>query len=310
MKLSIVATLYKSEQYLEAFYQRASAVAFSYAGDAYELIFVNDGSPDNSLDMAVQLTVHDHHVIVIDLSRNFGHHNAIKAGLEYTRGEYIFLIDSDLEEEPEWLLDFSVLMNSERADVVYGVQKRRKGGIFERWSGAIYYCALNWLLAIDHPKNITTARLMTRRYVGAFLSHTEVEAPISCLWVITGFKQSASLVQKHMTSKTTYTFIKKLKYLTNAITSFSIAPLKMIFFCGLMVFCTAMLYVVILIVNRFFMSTPVDGWTSIMVSIWILGGMIISFIGIIGIYLAKIFSEVKKRPNALIRDVYQSVERL
>jgi len=255
-------------------------------GEDYEIVLVNDGSPDNSLDIAVQLTETDNHILVVDLSRNFGHHKAMMVGLEHSIGEKVFLIDSDLEEEPEWLINFSEQMVVEKSDVVYGVQSVRKGDWFERWSGAIYYSIFNWLSYIDHPKNMVTARLMSRRYVNALLSHKEREIVMSCLWVITGFKQCSQIVKKHTTSNTTYSLSKKLGHLVNAITSFSEAPLKMIFFCGIVVFCGAMLYASILTFNRLFMSQPVDGWTSIMVSIWVLGGMVISFIGVIGIYLA------------------------
>jgi putative glycosyltransferase len=304
MKLSVVATLYQSAAYIAEFYQRTSTAAKQLVGDDYEIVLVNDGSPDNSLDVAVQLTESDTHVVVVDLSRNFGHHKAIMAGLEYSSGEKVFLIDSDLEEEPEWIISFSEQMADENSDVVYGVQKERKGGWFERWSGSLYYSIFNWLSHIEHPRNIVTARLMTRRYVNALLSHKERELVISCLWVITGFKQCSQTVKKHMTSSSTYGISKKLTHLVNAITSFSEAPLKMIFYCGVFVFCMAIFYASSLIINHFFMSEPVDGWTSIMVSIWVLGGMVISFIGIIGIYLAKIFSETKQRPYVIIRDVY------
>lgn len=304
MKLSIVATLYQSAPYIEQFYQRVSDVAKKLVGDAYEFILVNDGSPDNSLELAVRLTSIDNHVIVVDLSRNFGHHKAMRAGLEHARGERVFLIDSDLEEEPEWLIEFSEQMASGKSDVVYGVQKIRKGSLFERWSGSIYYTLLNLLLDIEHPRNITTARLMTRRYLDALLSHKEVETVISCLWVITGFKQSSRVVVKHKTNGTTYGIFKKLNHAINTIVSFSSAPLRMIFACGVVVFLSSILYAFLLIFNRIFMSKPVDGWTSIMVSIWLLGGMIISFIGIIGIYLSKVFSETKQRPQVIIKDIY------
>jgi len=304
MKLSIVATLYKSETYINEFYERASNIAQQFGGNDYEIIFVNDGSPDKSLEVSVQLTEKDSHVAVVDLSRNFGHHNAMRAGLEFSSGDYVFLIDSDLEEEPEWLIPFSEQMTIEKSDVVYGVQEDRKGGWFERWSGAIYYVLLNWLINIDHPKNITTARLMTRRYVNSLLSHKEIESVISCLWVITGFKQCAHAVKKHTKNSTTYSLFKKVRHMVNAVTSFSAAPLHMIFLCGVLVFLGAVFYASFLIIYRFLMATPLNGWTSIMVSIWLLGGMIISFIGIIGIYLAKIFSETKQRPYVIIRNIY------
>ncbi|CEG58360.1 glycosyltransferase family 2 protein [Legionella fallonii] len=309
MKLSIVATLYKSDPFIDEFYQRASHVAQQFANHDYEIIFVNDGSPDKSLERAVQLSEHDNHIVVVDLSRNFGHHKAMRAGLECSTGDYVFLIDSDLEEEPEWLIPFSEQMSAEQSDVVYGVQENRKGNWFERWSGSIYYVLLNWLISIEHPKNITTARLMSRRYVTALLSHKEIESVISCLWVITGFNQCAHIVKKHTKSTTTYGFFKKINHMINAVTSFSAAPLHMIFLCGIFIFLGTVVYTSTLIIDRVFMATPLNGWTSIMVSIWLLGGIIISFIGIIGIYLAKIFSETKQRPYVIIRKIYGKSDR-
>lgn len=308
MKLSIVATLYQSAPYIREFYERASEAANQLVGERYEIILVNDGSPDNSLEVAVELFKADKHVRVIDLSRNFGHHKAMMAGLEYSNGEKVFLLDVDLEEEPEWLASFAEQMAADSADVIYGVQKNRKGGWFERLSGNIYYALFNWLSDIDHPRNIVTARLMTRRYVDALLLHRERELVISCLWVITGFKQCPRTVVKHHSSATSYRISKKIDHLVNAITSFSEAPLRMIFYCGGLVFLTSVTYAAILIFNRLFMAQPVDGWTSVMVSIWVLGGMVISFVGLIGIYLAKIFSETKQRPYVIVRDVYGNPE--
>ena len=112
MKLSIVATLYQSAPYIAEFHQRASAVASQLVGDDYEIVLVNDGSPDNSLDLAMQLTERMRHVVVVDLSRNFGHHKAMMTGLAHAKGERVFLIDSDLEEEPECLIGFSDQMLS------------------------------------------------------------------------------------------------------------------------------------------------------------------------------------------------------
>ncbi len=304
MRLSIVTTMYKSAPYIREFHERTSTVARQVVGEDYEIVFVNDGSPDNSVNLAVQLADSDDHVVVVDLTRNFGHHKAMMAGLEHAEGDLIFLIDCDLEEEPEWLVKFSKLMIGEGADVVYGCQQKRKGKWFERWSGGAFYAIYNWLADIEHPRNIVTARLMTCRYVSALLQHREREMVISCLWVITGFKQCGKIVKKHMTSGTTYSLSKKIKHATNAITSFSEVPLRMIFYIGALIFIGAMLYAGLLIFNRIFMSHPVEGWTSVMVSIWILGGMVISFIGIIGIYLSKIFIETKRRPNYLVRDVY------
>lgn len=304
MKLSIVATLYRSASHLAEFHRRAGEAARSVAGDDFEIVLVNDGSPDDSVEVAKRLADADPRVVVVDLSRNFGHHKAMMTGLEYAVGERVFLIDSDLEEEPEWLIEFARAMDEEKVDVVYGRQQDRKGGWFERWSGELYYSVFNWLTDIDHPRNIVTARLMTRRYVDALLRFRERELVISCLWVTAGFRQSEKIVRKHMSSETTYNLTRKLAHAVNAITSFSEVPLRLIFYVGTAIFTIAMLFALDLVVSRVFFARAVDGWTSVMVSVWVLGGLVISFVGVIGIYLSKVFSETKQRPYTIVREVY------
>lgn len=304
MKLSIVATLYQSAPYINEFYPRASAAAKELVGEGFEIVLVNDGSTDNSLDLAIKLTEQDAHVVVVDLSRNFGHHKAMMTGLAHTSGELIFLIDSDLEEEPEWLLSFDEQMKQDHCDVVYGIQERRRGNWLQRWSGQWFYFLFNALSGLALPENIVTARLMTRRYVDALLSHQEREVLIAGLWHITGFDQRSQVIKKHSTSQTTYTLRRKLSLLVNSVTSFSNAPLVGIFYIGVLISLFALVYVAYLAVNWLFLAKPMSGWTSVIASIWLLGGMVISFIGVIGIYLSKIFSETKQRPYTIVRQVY------
>lgn len=304
MKLSIIATLYKSAPYIQEFVERASKAAEKVVSDDYEIILVNDGSPDDSLEIAVNLTQENPHLTVVDLSRNFGHHKAMMTGLAHANGEQIFLIDSDLEEEPEWLIDFSQEMLSKSSDVVYGVQDTRKGGWFERLSGALFYTLFNYFAQIDHPRNIVTARLMSRHFVQALLLHKESEIVISCLWVITGFKQTARVVKKHSSSPSTYSLRKKISHVANSITSFSSTPLRIIFYIGLLIATLSLAYVVYLVALKFVRDTTIDGWTSVIASIWLLGGLVILFLGVIGIYLSKIFVETKQRPLSIVRKIY------
>ncbi|MAL78743.1 MAG: glycosyl transferase [Sneathiella sp.] len=304
MKLSIVSTLYKSAAHIAEFHERISKAAKELVGQDYEIVLVNDGSPDDSLELAIEIADRDDHVCIVDLSRNFGHHKAMMAGLAHSKGDYVFLIDSDLEEDPDWLRAFSIQMAEENCDVVYGIQSQRKGGWFERWSGNLYYRVFKLLIDIDHPTNITTVRLMTRRYVDALLTYKERAIVISGLWVLTGFDQKPRLVTKKSSSPTTYSLVHKLSHAVNVITSFSSRPLIFIFFTGLIIFLLSMAYVVFIVLNRLLFMTPLDGWTSVMASIWLLGGIIISFIGIIGIYLSKIFIETKERPNVIVRGLY------
>jgi putative glycosyltransferase len=304
MKLSIVATLHQSAPYITEFHQRASDAARRLVGEEYEIILVNDGSPDNSLDIAVQLTETDSHVVVVDLSRNFGHHKAMMTGLAHAKGQQVFLIDSDLEEEPEWLLSFAEQMANDKCDVVYGVQAQRKGNFIERWSGQWFYRFFKALTGMALPENIVTARLMTRRYVDALLRHEEREVFMAGLWYITGFIQTPQTIKKHSTSETTYTFRRKMSVLVNSVTSFSNAPLISIFYIGVSISLIASIYVTYVIINWLFLAKPLSGWTSVIASIWLLGGLVISFIGVVGIYLSKIFSETKRRPYTIVRQVY------
>lgn len=304
MKLSIVATLYQSAPYINEFCLRAIASANNLVGDDFEIILVNDGSPDNSLDLAIRLSEQDSRVVVVDLSRNFGHHKAMMTGLSYAKGEKVFLIDSDLEEEPEWLEAFALQMKRERCDVVYGVQAHRKGNWFERWSGKWFYRFFKILTGFSLPENSVTARLMTRRYVIALLCHQEREVFMAGLWYITGFDQHSHVIKKHGTSETTYTFSRKMSLLVNSVTSFSNAPLIIIFYVGATIFLFALAYIAYLVVNWLLLQKPMSGWTSVMASIWLLGGMVISFTGVVGIYLSRIFSETKQRPYTIVRQIY------
>lgn len=308
MKLSIVATLYQSAPYIVEFHQRASAVAMSLVGNDYEIILVNDGSPDNSVDLAVQITERDNHLVVVDLSRNFGHHKAMMTGLTHAMGELVFLIDSDLEEEPEWIESFAQQMRTDESDVVYGVQDTRKGGVFERCTGWIFYRIFRLLTGIAQPDNIVTARLMTRRYVEALVAHQERELNIGGLWITTGFKQSQLTVGKHASSPTTYTLARKFSHLVNAVTSFSSLPLVLTFYTGLLISLSAIIFIFYLAFRFFFISMPPDGYTSIIASVWFFSGMIVFFIGLQGIYISKVFSEVKQRPYTIVRNIYRRVQ--
>lgn len=304
MKISVVSTLYQSAPYIDEFHERVSSAARALAGDDYEIILVNDGSPDNSLALAIALTERDEKLTVIDLSRNFGHHKAIMTGLDHASGDLVYLIDSDLEEQPEWLEVFHDKLTSGNHDVVFGVQSNRKGGWFERASGAMFYSFFDMFLGVRLPRNLLTVRLMRRRYVRALAAHREREIMISGLWQTTGFDQVEQPVKKMSTSATTYTLDRKISMMLSGITSFSNAPLVMIFKIGSIISLFSFLYVIYIIFNWAVLSNPPNGWTSVAASIWLLGGLTISFMGMIGIYLAKIFTEVKQRPYTVVREIF------
>jgi putative glycosyltransferase len=304
MRLSIVTTLYNSESHLQEFYDRITQCAQDITHD-YELILVNDGSPDNSLESAVSLHEKDQRVKVIDLSRNFGHHKAIMTGLSYAQGAYVFLIDSDLEEPPETLkLFWEEIRNSKDLDVVFGVQGKRKGGWFEKISGNLFYAFMNFISDIKIPRNFLTIRLMTQRYVQSLILFQEKEINFCTLTELAGFKQKAIELEKANHSQSSYTIMKKFSILINAITSSTNRPLWIIFYLGLVITLGSSVFILKLLIDRGVYGIGLEGWTSVIVSIFFFGGLIIFFMGVIGIYLSKIFIESKNRPNTIIKKVY------
>ena len=303
MDLSIVASMYYSESYLMAFYERITSVADKVAHD-YEIIFVNDGSPDSSLDVALSLQQKDPRVVVIDLSMNFGHHKAMMTGLAHANGELVFLIDCDLEEQPEWLDRFYKEFRASTADVIYGVQAQRQGGFWQRFSGVIYWWTFNFLSSHKIPSNMLTARLMTRRYVRQLVKHKENELDISGIWQITGFVQLPIVVNKNSKKTSTYTLKRKLILTVRSITGFSNKPLIYIAVLGMFVLILSFLFFLYIMVVYIFVGKPPSGFTSTILSIWFLGGLILFSIGIVAIYLSVIFVETKKRPYTIIKQIY------
>jgi putative glycosyltransferase len=304
MRLSIVSTLYRSAPYLREFHARASAAAEAITDDV-EFVYVNDGSPDEAIDIALLLREEYGNVRVVDLSRNFGHHRAMMAGLAHATGDRVFLIDCDLEEAPELLSTFTARMAQTKADVVYGVQDNRGGGPANRLFGWLYYKLYNAVSADPIPRNLLTVRLMTRRYVEALLRHREVEFVISSLWVRTGFDQVPVAVTKGRKPTTSYDLRRKFVLMVNSITACSAVPLHYVFYLGLLVFGGSALAALGLVIRRLFFGVMLDGWPSLMVSIWMLGGLIIFCQGVIGIYLAKVYQEAKRRPPTLTREVFE-----
>jgi putative glycosyltransferase len=301
--LSIVTSMYASAPFVEEFYRRVVAAA-TPASSSFEIVLVNDGSPDNALEVALRLRAQDPRVRVVDLSRNFGHHKALMTGLARARGDLTFLIDCDLEEDPAWLLPFLDALHRTRADVVYGVQRRRKGGWLERFSGRVFFAVFNRLLSHPIPQNAVTARVMTRRYVDALVRHRDREVCLAGLWTATGFEQRPIKVDKGKRAGTTYTWRRRVSALVNALTSFSSRPLIYVFYMGIAVMLLSLAAGLGLVVRTFTHGINVPGYASLMVSVWFLGGLTIFCIGIVGVYVAKIFTETKDRPYTIVRAEY------
>lgn len=305
MKISVVTTVYYSQDYLQEFYTRTRKSVLSIT-DEYEFIFVNDGSPDDSLQLLLQIQDTDKNVVIIDLSRNFGHHKAIMTGLRFSNGDYVYLIDCDLEEDPELLIPFwEEITKSADTDVIFGIQRKRKGGVFERVSGKLFYSIFSLLTNIEYPHDTLTARIMSRRYVQGIDKYSEKELDIWGLFVLNGFNQKGVHVKKRSKGKSTYTLKKKLRMAVDTITSFSSRPLYLIFVVGLFVMAFSFLNILYIIYQKIVWGKEIEGWASILASVWLIGGLVIFILGIIGIYLSKLFLEIKNRPLTIIKEIYK-----
>lgn len=303
MSVTIVSTLYHSRDYIRPFYERCRK-AVEAAGLEYDFVFVNDGSPDDSVEVAATLAEEDAKVAVVDLSRNFGHHKAMMAGLQHARGEHVFLIDVDLEEPPESFTELWRVYREHQADVAFGVQPVRRGPTLHDAAGRFYYWLFNQLSDIPMENNQLTARVMSRRYVEALLEHREEVFSIEAIWAATGFVQIPVPIEKSEHKGTsTYTFAKKMALFINAITAYSSKPLAMIAWFGIGMTLAAFLYVAVVLYQYLVLGWRVDGYTSLIISIWLVGGIIIFNLGIVSTYLAIIFREVKRRPYVLVRRV-------
>lgn len=305
MKLSIVSTLYSSASTIDEFYRRAVSAAEQITSDV-EIVFVNDGSPDDSLERALRLHDRDPRIVVIDLARNFGHHKAMMTGLAHAHGDLIFLIDSDLEEEPELLTQFHETMCETGCDVVYGVQQARRGGIVERVTGALFFSIVEALSDQKLPRNVVTARLMRREYVRSLVRHRDREFVIAHLWAISGFKQVPQKIKKLALSPTTYSLHRRLEMAIKHVTTTSTKLLYYVLYTGVCVWGLSIVTIAYYVTRYLFSGIGVDGWTSLIVSVWFFGGLTTLILGVLGIYIANVLSETKRRPYTTIRQVHRS----
>ncbi|WP_246738342.1 glycosyltransferase family 2 protein [Bradyrhizobium sp. CCBAU 051011] len=300
-----MTTLYQSASTIDEFCRRVLAAA-EFITDDIELVMVNDGSPDDSLARALALHEADPRVVVIDLARNFGHHKALMTGLAHATGDLVFLIDSDLEEEPELLTPFHERLMQGDCDVVFGVQESRRGGWFDRVAGELFFSLIDALSDQKIPRNNVVARLMTRDYVRALVRHLDREFMMIHLMQLAGYRQVPVVIRKHDHSPSTYSFRMRTEMAIKFLTTTSTRLLYLILYLGISIFALS-LFVIVYFVGRYFASgVGVDGFTSQIVSIWFLGGLITLILGIFGIYIANILAETKRRPYAVVRRVHRT----
>lgn len=306
--ISIVTTLYRSESFLDDFVDGCRKAMLQGQIAEYEIVVVNDGSPDNSLKRILEIKKSVPELTVLDLSRNFGHHNAILAGLSHAKGDYVFLIDCDLEVPPSAFNLFydEMKQGAGEYDVIYGYQEKRKGGFIERNFGGAFWKILNAISETKVPASILTERLMTRRYVGELIKLGDRNLFLGGMFHWVGFNQKGLPIRKGLrVGKSSYSFSKRYKLMVDAISSFTAYPLKMLSYVGLILTILSIGAGLYLIAEKLLYPDKIlKGYTSLAVVILFSTGLIIASLGLVGLYLEKVFNQVKGRPLFIIKNKY------
>lgn len=304
-KLSVVAPAYNEEENVEAFYTTLKSVLDALT-ESWEIICVNDGSQDRTLDLLLAVHERDSRVKVIDLSRNFGKEIALTAGLDHADGAAIIPIDFDLQDPPELISEMVRLWKAGN-DVVYATRTQREGESFlKKATASVFYRLISKITHIDIPKDTGDFRLMDRRVLDDLKKLRETHRFMKGLFSWVGYRQISLQYERkpRHAGKTTFNYWKLWNFAIEGITSFSIAPLQMATYFGLIVSFLAFVYAVIIIAKTLLLGEDVAGYPSMMVTILFLGGVQLITIGIIGEYVGRIYDEVKQRPLYLVGRTY------
>ena len=307
MKLiSIVVPCYNEQEVFAETYKRLTAT-FSQLDPSkyqYEIIFVNDGSRDNTLEQIKGVIAMDSRVKGINFSRNFGHQIAITAGLDNCKGAAAVVIDADLQDPPAVILQM-IEKWEEGFDVVYGKRMERAGeSTFKLLTAKWFYRFINRLSDVDIPLDTGDFRLMDRNALNQFLSMRESYRFVRGMVAWIGFNQTSVEYDREVrfAGSTKYPLKKMLRLASDAILSFSTTPLKVASFVGFITSIIAFVGIVYSLYMRLFTDNFVEGWTLLMISILLIGGIILLVLGIIGEYVGRIYGEIKKRPLYIIKD--------
>ena len=302
-KISLVIPMYFEEQVVEECYNRVTNILNKIAHYDYEILFINDGSKDKTLELLEEIANNDKKIKVISFSRNFGHQAAVTAGLKYATGDAIVIMDADLQDPPELMPDM-LKKWEEGYDVIYGKRKARKGeSAFKLLTAKAFYSTLNKLSDVEIPKDTGDFRLVDRKVVDVINSLPEHNKFLRGLFSWVGFKQYAYEYERkeRFAGKTKYPLKKMLKLAQDGILSFSTKPLKLVGALGLL---SVIISVIILIYSllsfAFNWNSLTPGWTSLMCTMTFLGGVILISLWMIGEYIARIYDETKQRPQYIV----------
>jgi len=310
IKFSVVTPIYNESENLQELYSRLTVVLENLCNEegipphSYEIILVDDGSTDASWQAIKSLNEKDSRVKGISFSRNFGHHIAITAGLDYAKGEAIILMDGDLQDPPEEIP--KLLREYEKGnDLVYGIRHERQDSVLKKLTSYLFWWILRRFSGVNIPQGQTMLRIMSRRLVEVLKEMREQARFIHGMMAWAGFTVSTIEVQHspRMKGKSKYNIPKMFKLAFHAVTSFSTVPLRLATYLGFLSAFTSILVGGYFIYRKIFFNIPVLGYASIIVSIFFIGGIQLLVLGIFGEYLGRTYQEVQKRPLYISKEV-------
>ena len=300
--ISVVTPVYGCCDNLNSLYERLRDT-LSTITEEYEIIMVNDASPDNAWEVIKELSRKDDRVKGVNLSRNFGQHKAISAGLEYARGEWTVVMDCDLQDQPE-----DIIKLYEKAiegyDIVFGRRFERKDSIYKKFSSKMFYIVNDYLSENKLDSTVANYSIISRRALNSVLRLKEQNRVYSLFANWVGYKKIEIDIEhaKRPEGKSSYTLYKMINLAIDSIVSQSNKPLRLAIKFGFILSLLSFLYGAWLIIRYYVFSIAAEGWTSVMVSIYFIGGLMFANMGMLGLYIGKIFDETKDRPIFLVQE--------
>ena len=299
--ISLVLPIHNEEGNIPELYVRSKKVLSSLG--SYEIVFVNDGSQDGSLEKLLEICEKDKNAKVIDFSRNFGHQVAITAGINHAGGQVVVVMDGDLQDPPEVIGELFAKWR-EGFEVVHAKRKTRQDGFFKKTTAFVFYRVMRKLANVDIMEDAGDFYLMDRRAVDAMNGIGETSRFMRGLTSWIGFKRTHILFDRdeRKAGKTAYTIKKMIKLAIDGMTSFSYVPLKLATYLGLLsTFIGFVLGVYAIYQKIYFPQTTAQGWTSLILAVLFIGGIQLIVLGIIGEYIGRIYTETKNRPLYIVR---------
>lgn len=303
MYMSIVSPIYKGEKMLNELVRRISE-SVSIITDDYEIILVNDCSPDNSWQIIQRICLNNKKVKGVNLSRNFGQHYAISAGLSLACGDWIVVMDCDLQDRPEEIPKLFAKTN-EGCDIVYARRVARVDGFFKKLSSSVFHCVFDWLSGMNTDKTISNFGVYKRQVIEEFNKMPEKARSFNSLITYLGFNIGTVDVQHAERAEGTsgYNFSRLVKLSFDVMISNSNKPLRLATSIGFFMAFVSFLLASYNLIAKYSGIIEVPGFTSTIFSIWFVGGLLLFVLGILGLYIGKIFDQVKDRPLFVIKDI-------